>query len=295
MPTWSGDAMAIGCALAWALAVLAFRRVRGIEAAALNQFKTTLAAVLLLATMLAMGIGFDAERTTLDWTLLVLSGVLGLAVADTLFLAGLARVDASMAAVADCAYAPSVLLLSAVFLGEPMRPGLLVGAPLVVIGLAVIGWEPRTVPIVSPRTVDRGGLLLCVGGVVTTAIAVVLAQPALGRSDLIEATTIRLIAGGLALFLAQALTGRWRIALSLFRPQPAWRPAIVGAVLGTYVAMILWLGGMKYGTASRAALLNQSGAVFVILFARLAGEPVPLRRWIGAGLALTGVAVVVAG
>lgn len=294
MPIWIGDAMAIGCAVAWALAVFAFRRVRGIDAAALNQFKTTIAAVLLLATMLAMGIGFDVERNALDWVMLALSGVLGLAVADTLFLAGLARVDASMAAVADCAYAPTVLLLSATFLGEPMRPGLLVGAPLVVLGLLVIGWEPRTTPIVTPRPIDRRGLALCVAGVVTTAIAVVLAQPALQRSDLIEATTIRLVAGAVALFVAQALLGRAPIALSLFRPQPAWRPAIVGTLLGTYVAMILWLGGMKYGSASRAALLNQSGAIFVLLFSRFAGEPVPLRRWIGAGIALTGVAVVVA-
>ena len=287
--------MAIGCGLAWALAVFAFRRVRGIEAVALSQFKTTIGAILLLATMLAMGIGFDTDRPALDWILLILSGVLGLAIADTLALAGLARVDASIVAVADCAYAPTVLLLSATFLGEPMRPGLLLGAPLVVLGLGVIGWEPRTIPIATPRKIDRGGLALCIAGVVLTAIAVVLAQPALHRSDLIEATTIRLVAGGVTLFGAQALRGRARAAVSLFRPQPAWRPAIVGSVLGTYFAMILWLGGMKYGTASRAALLNQSGAIFVLLFSRFAGEPVPLRRWVGAGLALAGVGIVLAG
>ena len=56
--------------------------------------------------------------------------------------------------------------------------------------------------------------------------------------------------------------------------------------------MILWLGGMKYGSASRAALLNQTGAIFVLLFSRFAGEVFPLRRWAGAGLALAGVLAV---
>jgi drug/metabolite transporter (DMT)-like permease len=288
VPSALGDAMAIGCAVAWALAVLAFRRLRDVDPVALNTFKNVLASALLVVTMIALGIPIDRERGAWEWVALALSGVLGLAVADTLFLAGLRRVDASVAAVADCAYSPTVLLLSATFLAEPLRWSLLVGAPLVVTGLAVIGWERR--PGAPP--IDRRGLLLCVAGVVTTAVAVVIAQPALQRSDLVEATTVRLIAGAAALFLSQAMLGRSRAALALFRPQPAWRAAIPGTLLGTYVAMILWLGGMKYGTPSRAALLNQSGAIFVLLFARFAGEPVTPRRWIGAGIALAGVVIV---
>jgi drug/metabolite transporter (DMT)-like permease len=59
--------------------------------------------------------------------------------------------------------------------------------------------------------------------------------------------------------------------------------------------MLLWLGGMKYGTASRAALLNQMGAIFVLVISRALGEVVPLRRWIGAALAVAGVCIVIAG
>ena len=69
-------------------------------------------------------------------------------------------------------------------------------------------------------------------------------------------------------------------------------PAIPGALLGTYVAMILWLGGMKYGTASRAALLNQSATIFVLVLSRIAGEVVPARRWLGAAIAVGGVLAV---
>ncbi|MBX7197603.1 MAG: DMT family transporter [Sandaracinaceae bacterium] len=288
MPSWAGDAMALGCALAWAVAVLSFRRLDKLPPTAVNLFKNAIATVLLLVTMAVLGMAPDAARSATDWASLVLSGVLGLAVADTLFLAGLRRIDASVAAVADCAYSPTVVVLSTLFLREPLAAGLIVGGPLVVVGLLVVSHRRRD----DTKPIDRAGLALVVAGVVTTAIGVVIAKPALDRSDLLEATTIRLASGSIALFLFETLRGRRAEVLSLFRPQPAWRPALVATFFGTYVSMILWLGGMKYGSASRAALLNQMGAIFVLVLSRFAGEVVPLRRWIGAAIAVSGVAVI---
>jgi drug/metabolite transporter (DMT)-like permease len=280
--------MALGCALAWAVAVLSFRRLEKLPPTAINLFKNAVATGLLVLTMAAVGLAPDIERSASDWLSLVVSGVLGLAVADTLFLAGLRRIDASVAAVADCAYSPTVVVLSTVFLREPLAAGLVLGGPLVVIGLLVVSHRRRD----DTRSIDRTGLGLVIAGVVTTAIGVVVAKPALDRSHLLEATTIRLASGSIALFLFELLRGKREEVLSLFKPQPAWRPALVATFFGTYVSMILWLGGMKYGTASRAALLNQMGAIFVLVLSRLGGEVVPARRWIGAAIAVSGVAVI---
>lgn len=283
--------MALGCAVAWAIAVLAFRRLEALPPTAVNLFKNSVATVMLVGTLVALGHLPDTSRSAMDWVCLVGSGVLGLAVADTLFLAGLRRIDASVAAVADCAYSPTVVVLSALFLGEPLAAGLLLGGPLVVLGLIVVSYRRAE----EPRAIDREGLALVIAGVVTTAVGVVLAKPALDRSDLLEATTIRLASGSVALFVFELARGRGAEVLSLFRPQPAWRAAWVATFFGTYVSMILWLGGMKYGTASRAALLNQMGAIFVLVLSRFAGEVVPLRRWVGAAIAVLGVAVILLG
>jgi drug/metabolite transporter (DMT)-like permease len=286
--TLLGDAMAIGCAMAWAFAVLFFRKVEGIEPAQLNLFKNVLSVALLLPTMWIAGVHFDLDRSSSDWIALIVSGLLGLAIADTLFLAGLRRVDASVAALADCVYAPAVLLLSVTILGEPVRVGLFVGGPLVIIGLALVAWRRRG----EQKPVDRKGVLLCIAGVLTTSVAVIVAKPVLERSDLIEATTVRLAAGAVGILLFEAISGRGRASFALFRPQPVWRFAIPGALLGTYVAMILWLGGMKYGTASRAALLNQSASIFVLVLSRILGEQIPKVRWLGAAIAIVGVLAV---
>lgn len=297
MPLWAGDVMALVCALAWAGAVLLFRRAASADADGLNLFKNAFASVLLLLTLGAMGIWFQTDRAARDWILLIGSGVLGLAIADTLFLAGLRRIDASVAAVADCVYSPTVVVLSAIFLKEGLGLGVAVGAPLVVLGLLFVGWQPRSARVAGERltpAVDRKGVILAVVGVLTTAVGVVLAKPALERSNLVEATTVRLLSGTVALFLFQVVTGRAAKALAMFRPQPIWKAIVPATLLGTYIAMILWLGGMKYGSASRAALLNQTGAIMVLVLSRFTGEAVPRRRWIGAGVAVTGVCLVLA-
>ncbi len=280
--------MALSCAVCWALAVVLFRRIGPVDPRALNLFKNVLASLLLLITMAVTGQGFAHSRSPEDWVRLIGSGVVGLTIADTLFFAGLQRVGASVAAVTDCVYSPTVLVLSALLLGESLRAGLLLGAPLVVLGLLLVAWQ-------SPKAllrVDRGGVGLCLAGVVTTAMAVVIAKPALNRSDLIEATTVRLLAGAAALVLWDGAAGTLTRGLSLLRPQPLWRVAIPATVVGTYLSMLLWLGGIKYTTASRAALLNQMGMVFAMGLAWLSGEAIPRQRWLGAGLALTGVGVI---
>jgi drug/metabolite transporter (DMT)-like permease len=300
MPSWAGDAMALGCALAWAGAMTLFRRLGAVEAAALNLFKNALALALLSITMIATGVPFATNRSAVEWAMLGGSGVLGLAIADTMFLAGLRRIDASIAAVCDCAYSPTVVILSAAFLGEQVGGGLVLGGGLVVVGLFVVSTRARVsedddAGTVPPRTIDYGGVVLATAGVMTTALGVVLAKPVLDRSSVLEATTVRLAAGTGALLASQLVLGKGREALVLFRPQPGWRVAIPATLLGTYVSMLLWLGGMKYGTASRSALLNQMGAIFVLVLSRFSGEVVPLRRWIGAAIAVAGVCVVIAG
>lgn len=280
--------MALGCAVVWAAAVMLFRRLGAVHPVSLNLFKNALAAALLLLTMALAGLRFDLHRSALDWACLIGSGVLGLAVADSLFLAGLRRVDTAVAAVADCAYSPTVIVISTLCLSEVPRSGFLWGAPLVMLGLLLVVWQPR-----GEAKVDGRGLALLLGGVMTTAVGVVLAKPALCRSGLVEATTIRLLAGSTALLAVQLARGRGREALALFKPQAAWRVAVPATVLATYVSMLLWLGGMKYGTASRAALLNQTGAIVLMVMSRVMGERIPARRWLGAALAVTGVAIVV--
>ena len=183
-----------------------------------------------------------------------------------------------------------MLVLATVFLGEVPGAGLLWGTPLVLAGLAAVAWSGS-----GAATVDRRGLALVLSGVTTTAVGVVIARPALARADLFEATAVRLLAGSAALLVVSAARGRLAEAVALLRPQPLWKKAVPAAVFATYLSMLLWLGGMKYGTASRAALLNQTGTLWLLIVSRFLGETVSRRRVAGALLAVLGVVIVLRG
>ncbi len=285
-----GQALAIGCAVSWALSVVLFKRAAsGVTAQGMNLYKNVVALALLGATLAFLGRGFDLGRDPWDWAALAVSGVVGIAVADSLYLAALRRMDAGLLAILECVYAPAVIGLSVWWLRETPSPLFLAGAALVIGGVALaLGAGRRS------AAAPLGAVAQALLAVLCMAVAVTMAKPALNRGDLIEVTTVRLLAGtaALALFVG-ARRDRARHFAAL-RPGGAGRGLFAAAVVGTYVSMILWLGGLKYTDVHTAATLNQLTTVFTIGFARLGlGEPLTPLRLAGGAASLAGGLLVV--
>ena len=258
----------------------------------MNLFKNLVAIGLLVVTMAVMGIGIDFDRPAADWWALIISGVLGIAVADTVFFMALRRLGPGLLAVVECSYVPSVVLLSVLFLGEAVSWWFALGAIGVVGGVLVaIGEQARDD---SPPPKDRRiGAALGVLGIFTMAIGVVIAKPALERGALVEVSLVRLIAGVCGQFVWIGLVKSQRSALEVLKPSAAWRTLLPASILGSYVAMLLWLGGFKWADASVAAVLNQMATVFTIIFARIfLAEPLTPRRIVGAMAAVGGALVI---
>ena len=74
-------ALALLAPLAWAGAVIFFKRASTLPALGINLFKNVLAVGLLGATMLALGTHLPTDRPLVDWVRLGVSGLLGLALA----------------------------------------------------------------------------------------------------------------------------------------------------------------------------------------------------------------------
>ena len=146
--------------------------------------------------------------------------------------------------------------------------------------------------IATPRAQIIGGVLGAIS-VLLMAFAIVLVKPALERSSLIEVTGVRLFFGTVTLLPYVLLRrDRWRV-LSVLGPQPSWRRLVPAAFLGTYVSMILWVGGTKYTDASIASVLNQMSVVFTLILGRVfLGEPLSGRRMWGGGASLAGAILI---
>jgi len=118
----------------------------------------------------------------------------------------------------------------------------------------------------------------------------------LDRSPLLWATEIRLIGGCLGLYVQLFFHKRSGPILRSLLTTASWKYTVLGSFLGAYVAMVLWIGGMKYTQASTAAALNQTSNVFVFLFAALfLKEKITLLRLAAIFTAVIGVFLVTFG
>ncbi len=284
-----GELCALLAPLAWSLAVIFYKRADALPPISMNLFKNSVAIALLSATMVALGVRIPMDRPMADWARLIGSGVIGLALGDTLLFAGLARIGAARLAVVDTLYAPLVIALAWAFLGESVGPNFLVGAGAVLAGIALANRrDPNTVPgPADPKLI--AGVLLAMSAIGCTAVGVILAKPALVNGDLVEVTCTRLVAGTAAQLAFTAVRGSWSESFQAFTRRDLWRHMIPGSVIGTYLSLLLWLGGFKWGDASVAAVLNQMATVYMIVLARsMLGEELRPAQVAGGGLAAGG-------
>ncbi len=289
-----GEALAVAAAMSWAVAVILFKKSgETMPPLAVNLFKNILALVFMTPTLVLVGEPLFPDEPPAVWALLAASGVLGIAVADSLFFAALDRLGAGLNAIVDTAYAPIMVGLSALVLGERISLADGLGAGLIAAGL-LVGGASRPPPGRTRRDVLVGASL-GISALVCMGIGVVMIKVELDRLPLLWVVQVRLIAGTLGVAGLVALRrdrgAHWRS----LRPGTHWRFVVPGSVFGAYLAMILWLGGMKYTDVSRASLLNQLSTIFIFVLATVfLREPLSRRRVMAVSLAMVGAALVVA-
>jgi drug/metabolite transporter (DMT)-like permease len=291
-----GEFLSIAAALFWGIAVILFKLAGDtMPPLALNAFKNALAVVLLTATMLAAGIGFAPALPAADWVLLFASGVVGISVADTMFFYSLEKLGAGLTAVVDTSYTPIVLALSAGVLGERLTALTIAGGGLIMCAL-IIGSASRPEKGRTRRDIVSGSII-GVLGIGLMAVAIVAIKGILNRPDVdtLWATWVRVLGGFAGIVPLFALHPKRRALLRSLRPQRrSWGIAALAAVSGTYIAMVAWVGGMKYCAVSRAALLNQLSTIFIFLFATvILRERLTARRSVAIALAVIGAYLVV--
>jgi drug/metabolite transporter (DMT)-like permease len=289
-----GKILALTCALLWAFAVILFKRAgASIRPLALNWYKTALTAILMLPFPFIQGIG---GLSRLDFFAVAASGILGIAVADTLFFIALDRLGASMAAIVDCFYAPFVMIAAWVMLSQEPRLVQLGGALFVIAAVLVVAFDKGHAHLVADRRKLVTGFLAGAGAMAVTGVSISLMQPILNRSSLWVVTELRVLAA-LAMLTPMMLLrrDRWDLFASL-AGHGAWRHALPGAFIGNVLAMTIWVAAFKFTSVNSAAILNQTSTVFVVLLATwLLKEPFTRRRLAGAALAFTGAVMVLAG
>ncbi len=288
-----GEFYAVACAAVWALAVVLFKRSgETLPAFELNLFKNLLGALLMLPTVLLIEGGALPEFSPREWLIVLVSGVIGIAVADTWYLRALNLMGAARTGVVASLYSPFVIILSMLFLGEVMGGWQLAGFVLVLGGILLVTWRSNRMDV-SLRAL-RLGVFHGAAAVLMMAIGIVMVKPILEGEHFFATAGVRLAAGSVAMLMFAGVTGGLGRMMERFRQPQPWPTIILASVLASYVSMILWLAGYRLTSASIASVLNETAAVFIVLFAWwMLGEPLSPRRATGVALTFGGVCAIV--
>ncbi len=263
-----GEIFALGSGFVWAVAIILFRVLgRKIHPLSLNLFKTVLAFVLILLTVLVLGEPLFPAAPARSVVLLLLSGIIGIAASDTLFFQSLNKIGAGPLAIVDCLYSPFVIALSYVFLSERMSGWQFFGVVLIISAILTVTRHKSEERIARKDLV--AGIVLGVLAVFLIAVSIVIIKPVLDSTSIVWSTTVRLFGGAAALGLVIPLHPERRRILAPLAEVSNWKALLPASFFGSYFSLLLWLGGMKYARVSVAAALNQLNAIFIVVLAAI--------------------------
>ncbi|MEZ5277190.1 MAG: DMT family transporter [Opitutaceae bacterium] len=287
-----GEIYSVTCALLWAIAVIFLRTASAsVPAVELNVLKNVVGLFLFAGSFVVVGWDEFHNLTAEKLGLLSLSALLGITVADTFFLKALNLLGASRTAVVDCLYSPFVIVLSVFFLDESLRWGHLAGFILIIGGvlLATASTHFDRLPTgVLWKGLGYGALAMFL-----MASGVILSKPILADTSPLAVSAWRLMVGFLGCVAWILVSGRTKQSIRVFRGPLPWVSIFLGASLGSWLSLLVWMAGFKYTEASTASILNQTSIIFIIILAALfLREPIGWRRATGVFLGFAGVAAI---
>ena len=296
-----GVFVSIACAFTWSLSVILLKIAGSqIHPVVMNLGKNLLALLLLVPSAILFE-GGAPELSDVNATRILLSGFVGIGLADAMVLKAMMGLNASKIAIIECLYSPFVILLSILFLGESLRVEHAIG------GVAILGalWLVLPKSQVSPKiaAIDQTGCegsdyksvfssALMAAGILAMAVGIILIKPVFSEVSLLWLVTYRMFAGVVASVIVWwFLEDKAVKTKALFDTQ---RPFVVlsAFILSSYVSIILWLAGYKYLETSLAAILNQTSTIFTVILAVVVlGEKPTIKKAAAAMLAATGVVI----
>ena len=285
-----GDIYAIITAVCWSSAVILFdissKSFRAIE---INVIKNFIGIIGFICTIIIFSIPKPILSNS-EYFTLVLSGILGIFIADVLFLDSLRRIGSGMSAVISTIYTPMIFFLAFVLFNETINIQTYIGGVLVIAGVIVSVYD-------TPNRSNKNDLYIGLSfGVIAhifTAYSVLIVKPIMLNNSIVFVALYRFGAGLLATIFILLIKNGYKSIISTLRGGVKDKYILWGSFMGTYLSVIFWLAGYKYTLAGRAAIYNQLSTIFIIILARIfLKESFNFKKIIGLIFAIIGAILV---
>ena len=300
-----GEILSLLCAFLWAIAVIYYKKSGDhFNAYEMNLFKSVLVFALMVPTVILADQLFEPahdfnythvygffipEIETSHLFIILSSGFVGIMLADMFYLRALQLIGASLTGITGSLYSPFVVGFSLLFLGEALNVWQYIGMVMVLSGVILVGYRKKALDIKHPPI---KGFIYAVLAVLFTALGIVMIKPLSNEVPFFWLILIRSF-GGMVAMLVYGLVLKKSLAIFHVVKKKGGKWLIVGAFIGQYVSMMVWVAGYKYTSASIASILNETASIFILLLSWLMlGEKIDRRKLVGIGITMTGVVFV---
>lgn len=298
-PDLNHELAALAAAVCWALTgILAAAPAGHLGAIAFNRVRQVTVTLLLAIYVLASGTWRDLSPEVV--APLVLSGLIGIFVGDTLLFTALNRIGPRRAGILFALNAPMSALLGWVFLGETLPPLALVGIALTCAGvmLAILfgkrpGQSARLESVTGPLWI---GVALGLGAALGQSLGSIIARPVMAAGvDPFAASMLRVGVAAACLSVVMLLpfeTVKPRNTLTL---KVLSQTALTG-ILAMGLGMTLLLYALSGGKVGIVSTLSATSPVLILPLLWLTTGERPARgAWAGALLVAAGMTVLFLG
>jgi len=285
-----GDIYAILTAICWSCGVICFDIAgRVLNSLQISLLKNIVGVLGFIGFLLLQGDPFPVFDQH-DYFILVVSGLIGVALGDLLFLASLRRIGSGMSAIISTSYSVSIFILAYIMYQEVISVFAYFGGALVISGVIVGTMESPENR--DPRDIYIGAFYGFLAHFFT-AYSVLLLRPVMESHPVVPIALVRFTTG--IIFSAAAIV--YLNGYSELRETMAKGFGhvylLAGSFLGTFLSVIFWLSGYKYTLAGRAAIYNQLSTIFIIILAAIfLKEVMTTKKWAAVSLALLGAFIV---
>lgn len=299
---YMGEICSLLSAIFWALAIIIFKKIGDrVSPMVINPVKSIIGLLLFVLTCLIMGIPLspNVQFSNTDLLILSISGIIGIGIADIIFLHSLNILGAGISAIVDTVYSPFVILFAFILLGESLTSTQLIGGALIIGSVLYASTKIQNIPVDRKRF--KQGILYGIGSIAMMAFGIVMIKPILNTvSDNVGLQLwiagYRLVSGVLVSGSIMLIANRKQNILGALRDRTLWLPLIVSSVLAAYLGIAMWVMGMSMTTASISSILNQTATIFILIFAWIfLGEPLTKRRILSIVVAMCGAYLVFIG
>ncbi len=288
-----GELISLFTAFCWTITVISFEYSgKRVGSLSVNIIRLFFGFILLGVTLFFLrGYFIPLDATWNQWSLLMISGLIGLVIGDLFLFQAFVDVGGRISLLVMSTVPPISALLGYLFLNESISAMDLLGMTVTLISVVIVILAKKQKEKVFSKHLLKG-ILFAVIGAIAQALGLIFSKQGMGDYNAFAATQIRIIAALAGFMIYITIIKGWPKVKTAFKDKKSIKFIILGSIFGPFLGVTSSLLALQYIQVGIATTIAQINVVLIIPFSIfLFKEKVNFKEIIGSIGAFIGVAI----